>query len=280
MEKTASNTSQSGRPHNKSQSRQNSEPTEGLAGELQAIPHRDLLQDWALGFVELLTKNKAAVIAVALLVTAGFIGWSLVGTLQTRTELKAQNELFNLEKQYTEKKEKFDQARFAELAGQKQEGLTKASGDLGKDYGTLIDELEAFAKSHAGTAAGVQAAMMAAETRIAYNQADRATEALQTVSSASKASSLVGALAYMASGNTLAASGKCDQAIKAWETILSTKSAAFLHGEAALRSGLCLEKSGDKTKAAEMYRKASAESERSSTAQTAKALLRALEMGS
>ncbi len=283
MEKTSPNSQQSNSQKPSpggSDPRKNSAPAEGLAAELQSISQRDFLQESALGLIELLAKNKVIVGGILLLGLLGFVGWTAMDAVRSRGELKAQNAFFTLEKQYSEKKEQFDQARFAELAGQKQEGLTKPSGDLTKDYGTLIDELETFAKAHTGTAAGAQAAMMAAETRIAYNQADRATETLEAVAKGSKTSTLVGALARMAAGNTFAAAGKCDQAVKAWEEILATKAATFLHGEAALRAGLCLEKSGDKAKATEMYRKASADSERSSTAQTAKALLRAIEMGS
>ena len=283
MEKTSPNSQQSHSqktPSGGSDSRKNSAPADGLTAELQSIAHRDFLQESALSAIEFLAKHKAIVGGVVLIGVLGFVGWTAADSIRTRGELKAQTAFFTLEKQYSEKKEQFDQARFAELAGQKQEGLTKPSGDLAKDYGSLIDDLEAFAKSHAGTAAGAQAAMMAAETRIAYNQADRASDALQAVAKGTKTSTLVGALTRMAAGNTLAAAGKCEEAVKAWEEILSTKAATFLHGEAALRSGMCLEKSGDKAKATEMYRKASADSERSSIAQTAKALLRALEMGS
>lgn len=283
MEKTSPNSqhshSQKSQPGS-SDPRKGSVPAEGLTAELSSISQRDFLQDAALSVVEFLAKHKIFVGAFVLLGVIGFSGWTAMDALRSRSELKAQTALFDLEKKYSEKKEQFDQARFAELAGQKQEGLTKPSGDLAKDFGSLIDDLEAFAKNNPGTAAGAQAAMMAAETRIAYNQADRASETLNAIAKDTKTSTLVGALMRMATGNTLASAGKCDQAVKAWEDILSTKSAAFLHGEAALRAGMCLEKSGDKAKATEMYRKASAESERSSTAQTAKALLRAIEMGS
>lgn len=277
MEKTP--TSSQSPSLNTSQTRTNSPPQEGLTAELQSISQRDFLQNSALGLIEVLAKYKSAVGAVVVLLIVGFLGWTGYNALQARTELKAQNALHALEKQYSEKKEKFDQARFADLVGQKQDGLIKPTGDLANDYGSLIDELEAFAKTHAGTTAGAQAAIMASEALISYNQADRASQALGAASKDTKTSSLIGALTRMASGNTLAAAGKCDQAIKVWEEILATKAAGFLHGEAALRAGLCLEKTGDKARATEMYRKASSESDRSSTAQTAKALLRAIEMG-
>lgn len=270
-------------PPNSSRPNQNSsgKPVvpDGLAKELEAISDRDFLQESVLGLVETLAKYKTIVIAVIAAAAVGGIGYAANGALKSRAELKAQNAFFPIEKSYTEKREKFDQAKFADLTGQKADGAVKATGDLAKDYGTLVDELESFAKAHAGTAAGAQAAMLAAETRMTYNQPELAGSTLDSLVKDTKSTNLMGGLVRMANGNAWAQAGKCDQAVKAWEQVLATKEISFLHGEAALRSGLCLEKSGDKVKAAEMYRKASGESERSSASQTAKALLRAIEMG-
>lgn len=294
MDKNTNSHSQ--RPPTKSPNRSGSMPDknssgasheDGLAselqGELQAISDRDFLQDTVLGLVETLAKHKTIVMAAVAAIAVGGIAYVANGALKSRAEMTAQNAFFPLEKSYTEKREKFDQAKFAELSGQKADPKTdsgvKATGDLAKDYGSLIEELEAFAKAHPGTAAGVQAAVLAAETRMSYNQAELAGSSLDPVLKDTKASSLMGALARMATGNAWAQAGKCDQAVKAWEEVLATKEISFLHGEAALRAGICLEKGGDKSKAAEMYRKATAESERSSASQTAKALLRAIEMG-
>ncbi len=279
MDKNTPSNSQSPNQNPSKNSSKNQVVPDGLAKELEAISDRDFLQDTVLGLVETLAKHKTVVITVVAAIAVGGIGYAANGAIKSRAELKAQNAFFPIEKSYTEKREKFDQAKFADLTGQKAEGAVKATGDLAKDYGTLVEDLEAFAKSHAGTAAGAQAAMLAAETRMSYNQADLAGSTLDSLVKETKSSNLMGGLIRMANGNAWAQAGKCDQAVKAWEQVLATKEISFLHGEAALRSGLCLEKSGDKTKAAEMYRKASGESERSSASQTAKALLRAIEMG-
>lgn len=256
-----------------------------LHKELESIRDRDPLQEGMLSFVEFLEANKALVaglIAIAILGAVGYVGW---GVLETRREKSAQEALYAVEKPFTEKREKFEQAKFASLNGGKLDELVKAgtavvaTGDLTKDYGTLLDGLEDFAKAHPGTMAGVQAALMASETRIQYKQAEQSIPALEATVKATKASTLVGGLARMGAGNAQAAAGKCDQALKSWEEVLSAKDVSFLHSEAALRSGLCLEKAGDKAKAIEMYRKASSESDKSSSAQTARTLLRALELG-
>ena len=262
-----------------------SDPLQGVSTELHSIRNRDFLQEAMMNTVDWMEQNKgvvAAVVLVAVLAGVGVVSWDL---LSERKEKKAQESFYAVEKEYSAKREKFDQAKFGALSGAKIEDLVKAgtaavpSGDIAKDYGTVIDQLESFAVDNKGTTASVQASLLAAETRIEYKQSEQALKTLETSVQATKANSLVGALARMATGNAQAASGKCDLALKSWEEVLGAKDLAFLHSEAALRAGLCLEKSGDKPKAIEMYRKASAESEKSTSAQTARSLLRALELG-
>lgn len=276
--------------NSKSEAGASSGASSSVAAELESLPTRDVLQNAMLSFVDALEKNKAIVSGVVLLAMLGglgYVGWDLYSV---KKEKSAQEALYEVEKPFSDRREKYDQAKFAALsaaAGQdvKVADLVKAgtaviaSGDLTKDYGNLIDDLEAFAKRYVGTAAGVQAALMAAETRLQYQQADQALATLEVSVQGTKANTLIGALSRMAIGNAQAASGKCDLALKSWESVLASKEQAFLHSEAALRAGLCLEKSGDKAKAQEMYRKASSESEKSSAAQTARSLLRALELG-
>lgn len=262
----------------------------GVASELQSLPTRDALQEAMLGLVEFLEKNSVAVAAVVGLFVLGGLGYVGFDVYSTKKQKSAQEALYSVEKPFSDRRDKFDQAKFAALsaaAGQdvKMDELIKAgtavvaTGDLTRDYGTLVDELEAFAKKYSGTTAGVQAALMAAETRLQYKQADQALATLEISVKSTKATSLMGALSRMATGNAQAAAGQCDLALKSWESVLAVKEQSFLHSEAALRAGLCLEKSGDKVKAQEMYRKASSDSEKSSAAQTARSLLRALELG-
>lgn len=256
-----------------------------LHRELQSIRERDFLQEGMLSFVEFLEANKAAVaglLGIALLSGVGAIGWSF---FSERQEKSAQEAFYAIEKAYSDKRDKFDQAKFGALSGAdmadlvKSGAAVKASGELAQDYGTLVEDLEAFAAKNKGTTAAVQASLLAAETRIQYKQPDQALATLETSVNATKANTLVGALARMAQGNALASAGQCDKALKTWEEVLAAKDLGFLHSEAALRAGLCLEQAGDKPKAIEMYRKASSDSEKSTSAQTARTLLRALELG-
>ncbi len=264
----------------------NSTLVESVSSEIQSIRDRDVLQESMLSFVEMLERNKtvvASVVVIAIVAGLGVVGWEM---MSERKEKSAQEAFYGLEKQYTAKREKFDQAKFGAITGAKVDELVKAgtaavaSGDLAKDYGTTVEDLESFATTHKGTAAAVQASLLAAETRIEYKQAEQAAKNLESTVNATKANSLLGALARMATGNAQAMAGQCDQALKTWDQVLAAKDLGFLHAEAALRSGLCLEKAGDKPKAIEMYRKASSEGEKSTSSQTARSLLRALEIGS
>lgn len=264
-------------------------PSKDLTGELhdeiESIRHRDPLQEGMLSFVDFLEQNKtlvASLVLIALIGGSGYVGWEM---LSERREKSAQEAFYVVEKPFIDKRDKYDQAKYAALGGGKLDEMikagtaVKASNDLTKDFGTLVDDLENFAKKNSGTTAAIQAALMAAETRIQYKQLEQAIATLESTVKATKPNTLIGGLARMATGNAFASSGKCDQALKTWEEVLGAKDLAYLHSEAALRAGLCLEKSGDKPKAIEMYRKASAESEKSASAQTARTLLRALELG-
>lgn len=272
--------------NSKSENPSQTPSAESISGEIQAIRNRDSLQEMMLTFVEMLERNKvlvAGVAGLALAIGLGTVGW---GLLSERKEKSAQEAFYGIEKQYSTKREKFDQAKFGALTGAKVDELVKAgaaahaSGDLSKDYGTTVEELESFAQDHKGTAAAVQASLLAAETRIEYKQPEQAAKSLESALTSTKANSLLGALVRMAAGNAQAMAGQCDQALKAWDQVLAAKDLGFLHAEAALRSGLCLEKVGDKPKAIEMYRKASSEGDKSTSSQTARSLLRALEIGS
>lgn len=244
----------------------------------------DPFQETMIGLIDFIERHKAIVLGalgVAVLGGVGYVGWGMV---EQRQQKSAQESFYELEKRFSEKHDGFERAKFAKLLKQPVKSGEKppeaASGDMAKDYGSLVSDLEQFASSHKRFAAGAQAALLAAETYVKYNQAERAAQVLEPVVMATKTDSALGGLLRMAKGNALALAGQCDKALSSWEQVIAAKSIGFLHGEAALRAGLCLEKSGQKDRAIEMYRKAAGDSERSESAQTAKSLLRALELGS
>lgn len=268
-----------------------------LVDDLHKAGPRDPLQEAMISAVGFIENNQKAVMMVVVLAVLAGVGYSAWGMIESRRQKSAQEAFYEVEKRYNEKRAKFEQAKYAKLTAE-QDKLsgkdkaadkksketpkdmgTPATGDLAKDYGPIVSDLEAFAQAKKGTTAGTQAALLAADTYLQYNQAGKANEVLESAVSATKATTLLGALARMAKGNAQAIAGQCDQALGSWEQVLAAKNLSFLHSEASLRAGLCLEKAGQKDRAIEMYRKASGESEKSEAAQTARSLLRALELG-
>ena len=254
-----------------------------IATELDNIHHRDFFQELMHRSVDALERNLSAVLAIIGILALAGAGWMGWGWIEARTEKTAQENLYPLEKQYAERRDGFERAKFAALSKAPDKTApaapVAATGDLAKDYGDLVDRLESFAKENTGSAAGVQAGLLASQTRLEYNQTDRALETLKLLREKNSTSKLMGLLVRMAEGNALAANEKCAEALSLWQQVLEQKTGAFLHGEASLRAGICLESMGQKDRAIEMYKKASAESQQSATAQSAKSLLRRLEVG-
>lgn len=247
------------------------------------IKNADQFQSFMAGgfnWAEENSKIVVALIVIAILGSAGYAGLQWVGRRQERS---AQEAYYTVEAKFTKLKEGFDRAKFKAFMPptQKEDPAaakeTPATGDLSKDYGAVVADLEKLAKDHAGTAAGAQAGLLAADTYIGYKQPEKAIEIVQIGASKLKANQTLQQLSVMMWGNALAAKGDCDGALTRWQDVLKNESAQFLHPDASLRSGLCFEKMGRADAAMEMYRKASASAE-SAAGSTARGFLRALEV--
>ncbi|MES2964988.1 MAG: tetratricopeptide repeat protein [Bdellovibrionota bacterium] len=234
----------------------------------------------AFNWVEDNAKVVVAVLVIAILASIGYAGLQWVGRRQERA---AQEAYYMAESKFTKLKEGFDKAKFkAFLPPTKTDDPsapkeTPASGDLAKDYGTVLGDLEKIAKDHAGTAAGAQAGLLVADTYVSYKQPDKAIEYVQVAATKLKPNQTLQQLSVMMWGNALAVKGDCQQAVTHWQTVLKNDAAQFLHPDASLRSGLCLEKMGNMDAALEMYRKAASASE-SAAGTAARGFLRALEV--
>ncbi|HVK62637.1 MAG TPA: tetratricopeptide repeat protein [Bdellovibrionales bacterium] len=228
---------------------------------------------WAEEHAKLIVSVAVGAIVVAL----GFIGWQYLGKRQERT---AQDAYYAVAQKYEKAREEFERAKFNEFApaDQKTPGAKAATGDLQKDYGTIVTDLESVARDHAGTAAGAQAAILASNTYIEYKQPEKAIEISRMTADKLSDSHTLKQLTNMMLGNALAAKGDCQEAVTVWQKIIDNSKATFLHGDASLRAGLCFELLGKNDQALEMYRKASASE--SGAASTARGLMRALEVKS
>lgn len=242
----------------------------------------DSFQETVLGgwhWVEKHAASVGAVIAVGLLILSGF---ALKNWWHTRAERKAQESYYAIEHKFTKIKEGFDRAKMRALmpamaAKDDKKTEAPATGDLEKDYGAVISDLEKVAHDASGSAAGAQAAIILAETYLSYNQPEKAVAASELASKHLGANSLLGSLVRVQWGSALAAKGDCKEAVNVWGQILAHAANKFLLGDVSLRSGLCYEQIGDLQKAKEMYQKAAAEAgAESPLSATAKGLERAL----
>lgn len=231
-------------------------------------------------FVERHIKLFAVLLVVAILAGLGYVGFQF---MERRQERFAQEAYYSVEAQYSKLREGFDRAKFKDLMPETPEtsdsiASQPASGDLQKDYGAVIGDLEKVAREHAGTTGGAQAAILAAETYMTYHQPEKAAELAELAATQLDSDHLLAELSRLLWGNALAAKGDCQAAVGVWQRVLDSKSASFLHPEVSLRSGICYENLTQFDKAAEMYRKATADGADTMAGTTAKGLLRALEV--
>ncbi len=234
-------------------------------------------------WVEKHAVTVGGVILVGLLVLTGF---TVKNWLNSRGERKAQEAYYAAEHKFSKVKEGFDRAKMRALmpaAATKDEKTpdVPATGDLEKDYGAVLPELEKVAQTHAGTSAGTQAAIVLAETYMSYSKPEKAVAITEQAAKGLKVTSLLGALVRVQWGSALAAKGDCKEAVGVWGQVLGNASSKFLHADVSLRSGVCFEQLNDFQKAKEMYQKAAAEAgPESSISSTAKGLERALDLKS
>lgn len=230
-------------------------------------------------------KNVIVLAAGLGILIVGAIGMATMNWWQGRNERQAQEAYYSVEAKFNKTKEGFDraklQAMMPQLTKERKVDTKPASGDLEKDYGSIITDLEKVALNHPGSAASAQAAILASDTYLSYNKPDKAIELTQKVARDLSDKTLLGGLVRVQMGSAYANKGDCKEAIKVWSQVLENKTAAFLHPDASLRSGLCFETMNEPQKAMEMYRKVSSDAGADSpAAATAKGLLRALEVKS
>jgi hypothetical protein len=110
-----------------------------------------------------------------------------------------------------------------------------------------------------------------------YKNPDKAIEFAQIPATKLSNDHTLSHLGRILWGSALSVKGDCQQALSVWQPLLDNKAASFLTADVNLRMGTCLEKLGQNDRAAEAYRNA-AKGGDSPTAQSAKSLLRSLEL--
>lgn len=214
------------------------------------------------GFVWTTAHSKIVITVVLAFIVVGS-GISLMGYFAEKKETAQQEKYFLLEKAYTQKKADFEaSARAESMAAQAKNSKTpppavdpakKATGDMEKDFGSVIAGFESFINEEPKTKAAQMAALNLSDIYLNYNKSDEAIAALNKVQAGLDKKDVLTSLVWMQLGNAQANKQDCQGAVQTWQKIVSSKSLAFSHGEAKLRMGLCFESMNDLAKAEEIY---------------------------
>lgn len=228
------------------------------------------------GFVWTTAHSKIVVGAIAAFVVIG-VGVSLVGYFSEKKEISQQEKYYLIEKTYTEKKRGFEEAARAEMTQAQQakkdnekkvpafDPSKKASGDIQKDYGSVIAGFESFISESPNTKAAQMAALNLSDIYLSYKKNDEALTVLQKVEKGLDKDGVLTGLVWMQIGNILADKKDCKGAVEKWQIIANNKDLAFAHDEAKLRMGLCFESMNDLAKAEELYTEISKKEDRNTT---------------
>lgn len=221
-------------------------------------------------------------LVVALLIVGG--GWSAFSWMNNKKENELQTEFFKAEKEYLKKKEAFD--RFEATAGKPKEAKKdpkskdevepqgeKASGDLEKDYGNTLADLNKIIQSHPDSKAAVLSALTLADVYLKYNKPDEGLAVLQKVK---HKKTTLHTLALNLEAGLWANKNDCNKAVSLWNDVLSNREATFMHNEARLRQALCYESMNEPSKAEDNYNKVIADAKDSNLGKTAEKYLRLL----
>ncbi|QDK37823.1 tetratricopeptide repeat protein [Bdellovibrio sp. NC01] len=212
------------------------------------------------GFVWTTTHSKLVVGAIAIFVVIGG-GISISGYLSEKKETEVQEKYFLVEKAYNDKKRGFEEASRAEMmAAQSKDKKVpavdpskKATGDLQKDYGTVVPGFEALINDGPKTKAAQMAALNLSAIYIEYKKPEEALATLQKVEKGLNKSDATSALILLQTGNVQADKGDCKAAVDSYQKIADSKAFQFAHDEAKLRMGLCYEAMNDSAKAEQLY---------------------------
>jgi predicted negative regulator of RcsB-dependent stress response len=216
------------------------------------------------GFQWSQSHSRAVIVGLIAFIVVG-VGWSLMSNMSERKESQAQESYFGFEKSYLDKKRGFDEAERSALrppmGKDKEAPKVKASGDMDKDYGTEVAGFKTVIEKFPSSKAAQMAALNLSEIYVNYKKIDDATQVLERVADKSSGKDLISAIVLTQYGNILSDKDNCKGAVEQWGKVLGQSQAAYLHDVLRLKSAFCYEKMNDLTKAEELFKKISQNSQ-------------------
>ena len=211
--------------------------------------------------------EKHAKLVGSLLLGILFIGVGKVSYdyVNKKNELKAQAELYTIEKKQRDIKKSL---------------LTKKQDkkDIESDYGSVLNLYKSFISENAKLSAAFMAALDGAAIYTDYKKFDKALEILKMVENNIPKDSFFFGLVFSKIGSVYTYIGKWDQAIEAYSRIVKEKAQAHLHADSLLKVGMIYQKQNKNEKAEEYYRKVDTQFFSSDAGQAARSYLRLLEL--
>lgn len=212
------------------------------------------------GFVWTTKHSNIVFSIVGVLVLVGG-AWAVMSMFSHKKELAQQEKYYLLERALTEKKRGFEEAKRAEEVAlqaknskQAQEAAgKKATGELDKDYGAIVTDLNSFIEQEPKSMAAQMAALNLSDLYQDYKKDEEALAVLQKVEPGLSKKEVLTGLVWLKKGNLLANQNQCEQAIQAWSQITENKVLNFAHSEAKLRMGVCYETLQNSEKAQALY---------------------------
>lgn len=234
--------------------------------------------DWATHHTQIVVIGLAGF----LLIGAGYSAYTY---FNSKKEADIQEAYYLTERQYLDLKTKFEASEDVKKADAKVDPKAaptpaplKASGDLNKDYGNVVQGFSSVIEKSPNSKAARMAALTLADIYSSHNQKD---QALQVLDKTKPESDLLSAMVLDRKATLKADLNDCKGAIALWDDVLKIKKSEFMASEIHLKKGLCFESLNDLTQAQAMYTQAKSAPKEgapvSATSKTADKYLRLLE---
>lgn len=185
------------------------------------------------------------------------LGYVVYSKTKLETEMKIQEQYFSIEKKYLDQRQQFDEAEREHKAEQDKKNdknakkdakaddkakapKAMASGDLEKDYGSVVKEFNDLAMAQPNSLAGKMAALMLADIYTDYSKHEEALAVLSKTAVANP-KTLIELLIAKKQTNAMLTLGKFAEAEKELLKLVTNKTYPFMASQFKLSLGLAYE---------------------------------------